>query len=426
MGDPGFGRKAPPSSVQSCESLCKLAKDSDNKLSDATAARLEALTGKPVQTTGIPPIVASPSIINTNIAAECERRAPAMVSTLCRFNRYREALPYAQAALDMNKLGDDPKPPKKGEPPQPKEKCLARLPVTADALSKELGLSAGTIKDGDLRNEKTGFRAAMYRDETTGRVILVGRDTQPTSLVDWKTNTRNGDGKDTEQYAAMREISSRLAKNNVVFDMAGYSKGGGLAQEAGLKNPLGKVFVFNSSGLPTESLARTGNSDFGKLLANTSAFSSECDFLTYMNETVDPRQQIANVRFLREELAGNNRKGVSPMKIDHISPDQDGSSGPLFATELKAYMDELDAKIIGMERDVNAGRSFTAFPPVRASQKETVLNSMGKTGKLASARSAGPGLGKLAQHLMTNVTDGLQTTVEVDRATLENFIHRCG
>lgn len=425
MGDSAFNRKAPPSSVQACESPCKLARDSDNKLSDATGARLEALIGKPVAKTGIPSLGASSSSVAKS-ASECERRAPAMVSTLCRFNRYREALPYAQATLDMNKLGDDPKPPKKGEPPQPKAKCLARLPVTADALCKELGLPAGTIKDDDLRNDQTGFRAAMYRDEKTGKVILVGRDTQPTSLADWKTNTRNGDGKDTEQYAAMRELSSRLSKNNVGFDMAGYSKGGGLAQEAGLKNPLGKVFVFNSSGLPIESLARTGNSDFGTLLANTSAFSSEGDFLTYMNETVDPRQQIANVRFLREELVGNNRKGISPMKIDHISPDQDGNSGPQFATELKAYMDELDAKIVGMERDAAAGRSFTAFPPVRASQKETVLNSMGKIGKFAGARSEGPSLGKLAQHLMTNVTDGLQTTSEIDRATLENFIKLCG
>lgn len=167
-----------------------------------------------------------------------------MVPILCRFNRYREALPYARAALDMNKLGDSPKPPKKDEPPQPKAKCLTRLPVTAEALCKELGLPAGTIKDVDLRNDETGFRAAMYRDESTGTLILVGRDTQPTSLADWQTNTRNGDGKDTPQYVAMRKLSGALADRNIPFDMAGYSKGGGLAQEAGLMNTSGKVFVL--------------------------------------------------------------------------------------------------------------------------------------------------------------------------------------
>lgn len=425
MGNWGFGRKTPPSSVQACQSPCKLAKDGDDKLSDTAAARIEALTRKPVQKTGIPP--AGPvSGVTPVDASGCEKWAPTMESTLCRYNRYREALPYARAALDMNKLGDDPKPPKKGEPPQPKAKCLTRLPVTADALCKELGLPAGTIKEEDLRNDQTGFRAAMYRDETTGKVILVGRDTQPKSLADWQTNTRNGDGKDTEQYAAMREISSRLSKKNIAFDIAGYSKGGGLAQEAGLKNPTGKVFVFNSSGLPVESLKRTGNSDFDTLLTNTTAFSSESDFLTYMNETTDPQQQIANVKFLRQELAGNNRKGVNPMKIDHSNPEQDGKAGPEFKADLTAYMDELDVKIVGMEQDFAAGRAVTAFPPVRAAQKETIPDSMGLVGKLTGARSDGPGLGKLAQHQMDNVTDGLESTFEKDRKALENFIKFCG
>jgi hypothetical protein len=229
MGDWGFGRKAPPSSVQACESPCKLAKAVDDRLSDAAAARIEALTRKPAQKTGIPPASRASSLM-PSAASGCEKWAPTMVPTLCRFNRYREALPYARAALDMNKLGDDPKPPKKSEPPQPKAKCLTRLPVNAEALCKELGLPAGTISDEDLRDDTTGFRAAMYRDGTTGTVILVGRDTQPTSLADWQTNTRNGDGKDTDQYTAMRELSGRLAENGVPFDMAGYSKGGGLAQ----------------------------------------------------------------------------------------------------------------------------------------------------------------------------------------------------
>lgn len=319
MGNWGFGRKSPPSGVQACQSACKLAKDSDDKLSDAAAARIEALTRKPAQKNGIPPADPSSSVTSVNTSG-CEKWAPTMVPALCRFNRYREALPYARAALDMNKLGDDPKPPKKGEPPQPKAKCLTRLPVTADALCKELGLPAGTIKEDDLRNDQTGFRAAMYRDETTGKVILVARDTQPTSLADWQTNTRNGEGKDTAQYVSMPELAGALADKGVAFDMAGYSKGGGLAQEAGLMNTMGKVFVFNSAGVPVESLKRTGSVDFNTLANNTTAFSAENDFLTFMNDSTDPIQQITNVKFLRQELAGENRKFVNPMKIDHSNP----------------------------------------------------------------------------------------------------------
>lgn len=425
MGDWGFGRKAPPSSVQACESPCKLAKAGDDKLSDAAAARIEALTRKPVQKTGIPPATPASSVMPTD-ASGCEKWAPTMVPALCRFNRYREALPYARAALDMNKLGDDPKPPKKGEPPQPKAKCLTRLPVNAEALCKELGLPAGTIKEEDLRNDETGFRAAMYRDEATGKVILVGRDTQPTSLVDWQTNTRNGEGKDTAQYISMRELSGALADEGVVFDMAGYSKGGGLAQEAGLMNTGGSVFVFNAAGLPEESLKRTGSADFSALARNTKSFSAENDFLTYMNNTTDPAQQIANVKFLRQELAGGNRKFINPMKIDHRDPSQDGKVDAGFKDELNAYMGELDAKIVGMQRDQLAGRSIQAFPPVRAGQTETIPSSTGAVGKMAGAANTGPNLGKLAQHQMDNVTDGLQENADRDRKALDNFLKYCG
>jgi hypothetical protein len=146
MGDWGFSRKSPPSSVQACQSPCKLAKNGDDKLADAAAARIEALTRKPVQTTGIPPADISSKMASGH-AEGCEKWAPTMVPALCRFNRYREALPYARAALDMNKLGDDPKPPKTGEPPQPKSKCLTRLPVNAEALCKELGLNLPDLSD---------------------------------------------------------------------------------------------------------------------------------------------------------------------------------------------------------------------------------------------------------------------------------------
>lgn len=295
MTNMGFGRAAPPTSVQPCKSECKLNKEGDDKLSAAAGARIESLTRTKVQRTGFLPTDNSPAPVDH--MSGCEKRAHELGPVLRRFNRYREAIPYANACLDVNKLGDEPKPPKTEEPRQPKAKCLTRLPVNAVALCRELGLPAGSIKDEHLRDDSTGFRALMYRDESTGKLILVGRDTQPTSLVDWQTNTRNGDGRDTDQYASMRKLAKRLSKNGVQFDMAGYSKGGGLAQEAGLINRSSQVFVFNSAGLPLESLNRTGNTGFGDLTSRTVAFSVEQDFLTYMNETTAPEQQIANVQF---------------------------------------------------------------------------------------------------------------------------------
>ena len=102
-------------------------------------------------------------------------------------------------------------------------------------------MKPGVLQDSDLRNDITGFRAALYRDEGTGQMILVPRDTQPDSLVDWQSNTRNGMGLDTPQYQRCAGSPSKLAANDQVFDIAGYSKGGGLAQEGGLVSALSQV-----------------------------------------------------------------------------------------------------------------------------------------------------------------------------------------
>ena len=212
----GFSENSKVSACAECPKLpCVAAHEKDDDLAKETAHVMERATGRKVDPTateisdpdgdGL-----APSMISAE-NSECKRMAYGLErsGTLLRFNRYRKTLPYARAASDMNKLGDDPKPPKTGEPKQPKEPCLTRLSVDAKTLCSTLGLAPGTISDTDLRNDKTGFRAALYRDEVTGQLILVPRDTQPKSLVDWRTNTRNGDGKDTDQYAAMRKFSRK-------------------------------------------------------------------------------------------------------------------------------------------------------------------------------------------------------------------------
>ncbi len=420
MLDIAFDRVAPARCVQACKNPCRAAKAKDDQLSTATQKLIESHTGRPEPTTGKLASDDSPSLLSAD-SSPCRKKALTLGPTLRRFNRYREALPYARAADDMNKLGDQP------AKAQPDDACLTRLPDKADELCDALHLPHGTINDEDLRNDKTGFRAALYRDESTGKLILVARDTQPKSLADWQTNTRNGEGLDTKQYVAMRRVSSRLADNRIGFDLAGYSKGGGLAQEGALVNQNAKAFVFNSAGLHPNSLKRTGNADFSSLASRTSAFSAEHEFLTDMNETTDPDQQIANVRFLRRELAGENRWWQKPMKIDHRNPaNPEGKDDPAFRRELDASLKELDQKIVGMEQDRAAGRAFTAFPPVRAGQKEVIPNSMGTKGKFLGARSPGPNLGKLAQHLMENVVDPMKENVAKDRETLEDFVARCG
>ncbi len=83
-------------------------------------------------------------------------------------------------------------------------------------------------------------------------------------------------------------------------------------------------------------------------------------------------------------------------------------------------MAELDQKIVGLEADRAAGRTFNAFPPVRAGHQETLPGSSMNSG------SEGPNLGKLMQHQMKNVLDPMTESVENDRKTLNNFITNCG
>ena len=261
--------------------------------------------------------------------------------------------------------------------------------------------------------------------EQTGQLIMVSRDTQPQSLVDWQTNTRNGAGLDTDQYKAARKLSSTLAENNVPFDLAGYSKGGGLAQEAGLVNPDAKVYVFNSAGLNQASLARTGNTDFNSLVGRTQSFSAENEFLTYMNETIDPRQRIRNAQFLRTELAGEGR-GLDPIEIDYRNPlTKATGEDPAFDRDRAAYLTELDRTINSMQADLDAGRPVTGFPPVRAGMKETVFGSGSGLANTLGAEKQQPNLGKLWQHQMSRVLDPMEDSVAKDRATLKDFLHKC-
>ncbi len=228
--------------MQACTRPCAAERDRDNTLSAITAHRIARLQGYPEPAEG-PASLDGPMMYSPN-ATPCQKQAYRMGPTLRRFNRYRQALPYARAAADLNELGDKP-----GEQKPSAQPCLTRLSDDSATLSRQLGLPEGAIGTNDLRNDKTGYRAALYRDEHTGRLIMVARDTQPNSLVDWQTNTRNGEGQDTDQYKAARNLAGRLTAQGVPFDLAGYSKGGGLAQEAGLVNEHAKVFVFNSAGL---------------------------------------------------------------------------------------------------------------------------------------------------------------------------------
>jgi hypothetical protein len=414
-----FSRASSASAKGPCVACCRAEHAKDDQLSQASATRIAALTGQRGPSHAASPPANASGAPSGRVNSDCADQARTLAPVLQRFDRYREALPSARAAADLNELGD-----KSGDEPS-KKPCLTRLPLQADKLNAALGMSPGTIKDADLRNDDNGFRAALYRDEGSGQMILVPRDTQPDSLVDWQANTRNGVGIDTPQYKAMRGLTSKLAANDQIFDIAGYSKGGGMAQEGGLINDLAEVRVFNSAGAPDAMLDWTGQSDFQDLTSRTKLFSADGDFLTFMNTTTDPGQNILNARFLRKELAGEGSL-VAPINIKTLNPATRGTADPMFVAQKSAYMTELDAHIDAMQTTYDTGGNVAGFPPVRAASKETIAGSSTWIGNLLGAGSDQPTIGKLNQHKMSVVLDAMESNVENDRERIQDFMKACG
>ncbi len=414
-----FSRCSSASAKAPCAACCRADHAKDDDLSQASETRIAALTGQPAPMGRAAPPDAARASPSGRLDSECAEQARQLAAVVKRFDRYREALPSARAAADLNELGDA-----SGDEPS-KMTCLTRLPVQAERLNETLGMPPGTLTDQDLRNDETGFRAALYRDEGTGQMILVPRDTQPDSLVDWQANTRNGLGLDTPQYKSMRGLTSTLAANDQTFDIAGYSKGGGLAQEAGLINESAQVRVFNSAGIPDAALGRTGRSDFDSLISRTKLFSADGDFLTYMNTTTDPGQNIINARFLRKELAGEG-SFVAPINIKTANPAMRGQVDPAFAAQKAAYLQELDDHIQSMQTAYDTGATVLGFPPVRAASRETIADSSTVIGTMFGAASDQPTLGKLNQHKMGVVLDAMEKDVGNDRNQMQAFLRECG
>ncbi|MEL6530268.1 MAG: hypothetical protein AAGK01_06400 [Pseudomonadota bacterium] len=359
----------------------------------------------------------------------CAQAAPGIVEAANRFDRYGEAIPSARAADDLNRLGD-------ADQMEVTNPCLERLPLDPDALNRELGIPPGSpnaITANDLRNDTTGHRSAIYRSQTDGRLIMVSRDTQRHSLVDWKTNIENGQGISTDQYASTRRLANKLNNSGQAFDIAGYSKGGGLAQEAGLLSPNSNVYVFNSAGLHENSLARTGQANFNDLARRTRSFSAEGDFLTFMNETNDAAREIRNAEFLRSHISGDALMSPMTMRINYLNPDHAAiqGNGTPEAAAAEAAFQEARTDFLGivdnMIRGARENPGFDRlFPPVRANQHETVLNSMSRRGQILGARNAEASVGKLDQHRMTNVIGPMENQLNRDRDALQSYLSRCG
>jgi hypothetical protein len=474
-----FSTVNPPTPIAPCgANPCVAARQEDDAFISRVSDRTKRLIGEDIDTTGPHPGDFGPEVRPDNWTY-CQNRAADMGPFVRQYLKYRDALTYARAANDVNKTGDDP------SSPTPKTaNCLTRLPDTAPELNKALGIpkdlpqnvfgpAPPPLTDADLRNDDTGFRAAMYRDESTGQLILVPRDTEPQSLEDWRANTDNGQGKkDPDQYREMRNLCAKLDMSRVDFDIAGYSKGGGLAQEGGLISPDSYVYVFNSAGLPDASLARTSQASFDSLSSRTEAFNAQGDFMTYMNDTTDPNQQIANARYLRSQLEGAQHwYQYDPVAISYRNPatlaaqqqqqiaqlqikaffesgmepppdllaQASTKPDPTFQTDKQTYLKQLDGMIEDAQAKRDTGQPFRLFPPVRTDDAEVIPGSLNqdwssspvqalisRVGRLFGAGDNSANFGKLVQHRISGVVSSMQDLENRDKAAMKQFLDQCG
>jgi hypothetical protein len=249
----------------------------------------------------------------------------------------------------------------------------------------------------------------------------------------------------------MSYLTKKLKTHGVRFDLSGYSKGGGQAQFGGLFSQDSQVYIFNSAGLPDSALEGTGLDSFQPLAARTRAFNAEGDLLTYFNNTTDPGKQLINAGFLRNELAGEGR-GLNPINLTYRNPEmkpavdaygwckhfarQYNTSSehvpitcvdpdPTFPEAKAVYLHGIDTKIADAAAKKAKGEPFRFFPPVRAGSEENLPNSMSSAGSFFGATKDEPNLGKLAQHEIDNVVNGLETTKKADQQILQLFAMNC-
>ena len=416
--DSPFSRSEQPSAVAPCKTACVAKRQSDDTLFAGVQLRIKALTGRSEPATAREPGDDGPVMMSAD-DSPCQRQANQLGSTLRRFNRYREALPFGEAANDMSNTKKARKGANPLQAPQPPASaCLTRLSGDGPELCRQLGIPADAITTEDLNNPNTGFLASVYRDEANNRLILVANDTDPQSLVDWKTNLENSEGLATDQYNAAYKLAKKLSTYDVKYDISGYSKGGGMGQMMGLVNPDAKVMVFNSAGLP---MSATASADKVAALAKrTTAYSAEGDLLTYMNETRDPAQLVQNAEYLKKELLGQG-SWLQKMRISYRNPENpDAAQDADYAKELTKLTKLMDDQIEQVKRD------GLPPPPVRADYKEVVKGSLGRLARVAGAGADRPNLGKQYQHLMGNVLEPIKANFKGDREALESFLENCG
>ena len=102
-----FSRSSPATAKGPCVACCKADHAADDQLSQASTTRIAALTGArnaPSSSAATP--ASAQGAPSGRVNSDCAQQARTLAPIVQRFDRYREALPSARAAADLNELGD--------------------------------------------------------------------------------------------------------------------------------------------------------------------------------------------------------------------------------------------------------------------------------------------------------------------------------
>lgn len=155
---------------------------------------------------------------------EAQRSSPAPLADAQKLEETKRVIQYAELADAVYAQGAPPP--------------WHRLD---DAELQAAGLSSSTFEDPN-----SGFKAALFRNQSTGEFVLAFAGTE--DAKDWRTNCNQGMGNLDAQY--QQAIQLGVAVTDAVGDttMVGHSLGGGLAAAASIASRSQGV-TFNAAGL---------------------------------------------------------------------------------------------------------------------------------------------------------------------------------
>ena len=169
------------------------------------------------------------------------------------------------------------------------------------------------IKDSDLKDPSTGFKADIYKDKN-GDYVLVYRGTysdpdhpENDLIHDWSKewtddNMRQGLGMGSEQYKKSIKLAKKVNRNkpkDKQLTIAGHSLGGGLATAAGAATGS-KTYAFCPAGVHPNTYKMYGvkNPDTSKV----HTYYSNQDFLNMASNNLSLMPKAAGERIMLNTL----------------------------------------------------------------------------------------------------------------------------